>query len=86
MKNFKYNYRFTNDGYSLFSEKELAKIEVVSPKQIYEYWHETFDNDILEKCSFIKKIVSHDMPILINDCGWGDDKKIKKAREVLKKI
>lgn len=85
IKNFKFGWRFTEEKYSLFSEKELSEIKIIDKTQIQNFWDENLDNEIIEKCSFIKKIISHEIPVLINDCGWGNNEKIEQTKESLKR-
>lgn len=84
IKDFKYSYRFMEEKYSVFSSKELSEIKVIDKDEIKDFWNKNLDNEIIEKCSFIKKIISHEMPVLINDCGWDNDEKIEETKNKIK--
>lgn len=75
IKDFKYGWRFAEEKYSLFSNEELSKIKIINQHKIREFWDKYCDNEKLERCSFIKKIIEHKMKVLIDDCGWGDSEK-----------
>lgn len=72
IKNFKYGFRFTDEKYSLFSNDELSNIDIINEEKIKEFWNNNCDNEIIEKCSFIDKLVSKKLEVVISDCGWGN--------------
>lgn len=86
IEEFKCGYRFTDEKYSVFSRNELSNIEIILSEKVKKNWCEICDNDVIEKSSFINKIVSKEMPVLISDCGWGDSEKEKITEDILNKF
>ena len=71
IKDFSYGFRFTKEDYAIFSEKELSEIKVLSKEETKKIWYSYCDKEYLPQSYFVKDIIQHKMPILINDCGWG---------------
>lgn len=74
INDFYYSWRFTDEDYALFSDKELAQIEVLSIEEASKVWYTYCNEKFLPKSYFVKDIVDHRLPILTGDCGWGDEK------------
>ena len=85
IKDFKYGFRYTNKDYALFSLDELSKIEVINSNEVRMIWDQICDDEVIERCSFIKKIILHELPVFIEDCGWGNDLYENKTKNLLLK-
>lgn len=85
IRDFCYSERFTDENYALFSEEELAEIEVLSAEETSGIWYSYCDKKELTRSLFVIKIVSHTLPILTVDCGWGDEKGEDDTRQLLKR-
>lgn len=86
IKEFKFGWRFTDEKYALFSDNELSEIEVIPPHTVISIWNKICDNEILPKSSYVKYIISREMPVLIADCGWGEVTSEKKTASILTKF
>ena len=84
IRDFCYAERFTDENYALFSEEELAEIEVLSAEDTAEIWYDYCDKKELNRSLFVIEIVAHTLPILTVDCGWGDEKGEEDTRQLLK--
>lgn len=82
---FKYSWRFTDEKYALFTNDELNEMNITSDAKKAGYWNSVCDDPIIEKCSFIKKIIAGELPVLIADCGWGDEASERDTEKVLRK-
>ena len=74
IKDFKYGWRFTDENYALFSEKELSEMEVISKETVEAIWYSYCDNELLPMSSFITNKGLDELELLSNDCGWGEMK------------
>lgn len=83
IKDFKYGWRFTDDNYALFTDDELSKISVISADQAGLFWDDICDKKILQESKWIKRVIDRSLPVLIGDCGWGDDDKESVTRNKL---
>lgn len=86
VKEFKLGWRFTDEKYALFSDDELSKIEIIPPHIAASIWNRICDDEILSKSSYVTHIVSREMPVLIADCGWGDEIAEQQTAAVLTKF
>ena len=69
IKKFKYGWRFTDEKYALFSEKELSQIKVLSDEEASDIWYSYCDNKLLPLSSFVIKKGFDKLPLITNDCG-----------------
>ena len=74
IKDFKCGWRFTDENYALFSEKELSEMEVISKETASTIWYSYCDNELLPMSSFITTKGLNELQPLSRDCGWGDMK------------
>lgn len=87
IKDFKYAWRFNDINYAKFSDSELSKIEMVFPEKANMLWDSVCENTIIQECqAIIERIVSHELPILIGNCGWGENDKEETTRHTLESI
>ena len=61
IRDFCYAERFTDENYALFSEEELAEIEVLSAEETSGIWYSYCDKKELTRSLFVIKIVSHNL-------------------------
>ena len=73
IKDFLFGERFTNEDFALFSKTELSEIEVLSEKEASNIWYDYCDDEILPKSSFAVKTGLGKLPLIMNDCGWGEE-------------
>ena len=74
IKDFEYGFRFTDENYALFSEEELSEMEVLSDEEAVSLWSKYCDNEVIPLCSFaVEGEGLGNLPLLIPDCGWGDE-------------
>lgn len=73
IKDFLFGERFTNEDFALFSKTELSEIEVLSEKEASNIWYDYCDDEILPKSSFAVKTGLGKLPLITNDCGWGEE-------------
>lgn len=85
IKDFYYGWRFTDKDYALFSEKELSQIKVLSSEEACNIWYSYCDEKLLPKSYFVNDIVTHTLPILTGDCGWGDEEAESETKLLLAK-
>ena len=67
---FRYGWRYTEEE---CSKEELESIRIVSENISKTKWEELCDNVIIEKSSYIQKILSKKLQVLIADCCWGEE-------------
>ena len=83
IKDFSYGCRFTDEDFALFSEKQLSKMKLLSKEETSGIWYSYCDNEILPLSYFIKDIIAHKLPVLSNDCGWGDEEAERATKNLL---
>ena len=86
IKEFKYAWRYTSEDYALFSSKQLLEMEVVNEIESNKMWSSICDNEILQKSSYIQMMIAHKLPILVGDCGWGDESTENKTQQKLMNV
>lgn len=84
IKDFIYGERFTNEDFALFSEAELSEMAVLSEEDARKIWYDYCDNQKLPLSSFAAKIGLDKLPLITNDCGWGDENEENKTETLLK--
>lgn len=82
IREFPFGCRYTDEKYALFSDEELSKISVLNEDEAIRIWDFFCDNEVLEMSSFVKKLVSKELEVLIADCGWGEGGE-EKTRDIL---
>ena len=85
IKKFKYSWRFTDEKYALFSEKELSQIKVLSYEEASDIWYSYCDNKLLPLSSFVIKKGFDKLPLITNDCGWGDEEAENRTKKLFEK-
>lgn len=83
IKDFRYGWRFTDEKYALFSDEELSEMSIISKDEASKIWNTICDNRILQKSKYIKKLVEHQLEVLISDCGWNDEDGELKTKSIL---
>ena len=82
IKEFKYGFRFTDEKYALLSEKELLEMSIMPSDITIKEWMYICKEEVFQKSKYIKDIVNHTAPILIEDCFWGGDETHTKEKLV----
>ena len=72
-KEFEYGVRFTDEQFALFTEEELSMMRILSKAEAQACWKEKCDREKLDYASFVSKIPLRNLPLLIDDCRWGDE-------------
>lgn len=70
LNDFRYGWRYTDEE---CSEEELSEIKILSEDISNNMWNKICDNKIIEKSSYIQKILSKELPVLIRNCRWGEE-------------
>lgn len=86
IKEFKYAWRYTGENYALFSSEQLSEMEVLDEIKANKIWNSVCDNGIVQESSYIQMMINRKLPILIGDCGWGDESAENKTREKLMSV
>ena len=85
VKDFEYGFRFTDENYALFSDRELSEMKVVSEGEASILWCSYCDNKVIPLCSFaVKDEGLATLLLLCADCGWGEEKSEKETTVFLK--
>ena len=84
IKDFLFGEQFKNEDFALFSKTELSEIEVLSEKEASNIWYDYCDDEILPKSSFAVKTGLGKLPLITNDCGWGEENEENDTRLLIK--
>ncbi|MBO4696769.1 MAG: hypothetical protein J5643_05765 [Lachnospiraceae bacterium] len=85
IKDFLFGFRFTDENYALFSDSELAEMEVLSEEEAESVWRSYCDKNAIPLCSFaVQEGGLGALPVLIEDCGWGDMQAERETAQILK--
>lgn len=83
IKDFLYGERFTNEDFALFSQAELSEMAVLSEEEASKIWYDYCDNEKLPLSSFTAKTGLDKLPLITNDCSWGDEREENKTKALL---
>jgi len=82
MKDFGFNWRFTDEKYNLLPKNDLMLIRPLNKEISNEIWGNLIDNNV-NHYALIKKKVNLATDLVIDDCGWGDESKENNTQEYL---
>ena len=61
-------------------------MKVLSKEKTRDIWYSYSDNKILPLSYIVKDIIANKLSVLLNDCGWGDEKAEEETKRFLTEI
>lgn len=80
---FPYAWRYTDENYALFSEKELSELTILPELRANLLWDRMVHVPVFYESAYIKEIVNRNIPVFISDCGWGNEQQEAVTRKQL---